>query len=114
MKYKINKNSKITKSINRSLMNCDILSDSDYIYIFIDLPGYNKDDIKINIEDNYLTIYCERNKDYDDSLSIIHAERFFGTFYRKFYMNSGGKENIKASLKDGVLNIVIKKVISVC
>jgi len=42
MKYKINKNSKITKSINRSLMNCDILSDSDYIYIFIDLPGYNK------------------------------------------------------------------------
>jgi len=29
-------------------------------------------------------------------------------------MNSGGKENIKASLKDGVLNIVIKKVISVC
>ena len=88
------------------------LTDKNHYSIMVDLPGYNKDDIKISIEDGYLTISATMNKNEEEKEhgKFVRRERYFGECSRSFYVGEEVKEDdIKASFKNGTLKIEVPK-----
>ncbi len=93
-------------------MNCDIYEKEGKYNIVIDIPGFNKDDIKIDVEDGYLTIEATRkveNDDEDKEKHYIKRERFYGSFKRQFYIGDVNHENIEAKFEQGTLKITVPK-----
>lgn len=72
-----------------------------------DLPGLNKDDVKVNITDNALTIQGERRQEHEENREgWRHSERSYGSFYRSIPLPEGiDTEKAKANFRDGVLEI---------
>lgn len=80
-------------------------------HVDVDLPGVKKDDIKINVKNNMVTISGERKEKKEVKEEDYHRiESTFGKFERSFTLPEGADgENISASSKDGVLEVVIPK-----
>jgi HSP20 family protein len=80
-------------------------------HIDVDLPGVKKDDIKIDVHDNILTIHGERNyKEEIKEEDYYKVETSFGKFQRQFTLPENvNVENISASSNDGVLDVVVPK-----
>lgn len=77
-----------------------------------ELPGFAKEDIKIDVEGDYLTISAEHkeNKDEKDKKgNYIRRERYFGSFSRSFDISGVDTEKITASYNDGVLKLTMPK-----
>lgn len=76
-----------------------------------DLPGVEKKDISISMEDNTLTIRGHRHEDIkEEKDNYYRVERHTGDFYRRFVLpDSVDRDNIDASTKQGVLEVVIPK-----
>ena len=94
------------------IMKTDIKEHNDKYSIMVDLPGYNKDDIKISIDDGYLTISATMNKNEEEKGhgKFVRRERYFGECSRSFYVGDDVEvEDIKASFKNGTLNLEIPK-----
>ena len=94
------------------IMKTDIKEHKNHYSIMVDLPGYNKDDIKISIEDGYLTISATMNKEDEEKEhgKFVRRERYFGECSRSFYVGDDVEvEDIKASFKNGTLNLEIPK-----
>ena len=94
------------------VMKTDIKEHKDKYSIMIDLPGYNKDDIKISIEDGYLTVSATINKNEEEKEhgKFVRRERYFGECSRSFYVGEDLEvDDIKASFKNGTLNLEIPK-----
>ena len=94
------------------IMKTDIKEHKDNYSIMVDLPGYNKDDIKISIDEGYLTISATMSKDEEEKEhgKFVRRERYFGECSRSFYVGENIEvEDIKASFKNGTLNLTIPK-----
>lgn len=95
------------------LMKTDIKEKGDKYIIDIDLPGYDKENIDLEIEDGYLKVLAKVDKNIDESdeeEKYIHQERFYGECSRSFYIGKNIKEeDIKASFKKGILTLTIPK-----
>ena len=91
-----------------SIMRSDILEKEDGFKIIIDMPGYKKEDIKIITENNYLTVYSERNNEENESY-YLHNERYYGKSSRSFFVGEIDKDYVTASYKNGVLELFIPK-----
>lgn len=94
------------------LMKTDIKEKKDKYLIDIDLPGYSKEDIKIDIENGYLNIHAETHTENDDEedSKYVRKERFFGECSRSFYIGDDiTEEDIKASFRNGTLTIEVPK-----
>ncbi len=95
------------------LMKTDIKEKGDKYIIDIDLPGYDKENIDLEIEDGYLKVTAKVDKNVDESdedEKYIHQERFYGECSRSFYIGKNIKEeDIKASFKKGILTLTIPK-----
>jgi HSP20 family protein len=80
-------------------------------YIDVDLPGVKKDDIKVDLEKNVLTISGERKtKEEVKEEDYYKVETSFGKFSRSFTLpDNADVENIEAKSVDGVLELVIPK-----
>jgi HSP20 family protein len=93
------------------LPDVDIVEDKDRIDVQVDLPGMEKDDIKVSVEDNILTLKGERKSFKEEKEKTYHqVERTYGKFTRSFSLPStvdGSK--IKANYKNGVLKIELPK-----
>jgi len=90
----------------------DISEDEKAIYIEAELPGVKKEEIKLNLEDDVLTISAERKQETEEKKKNYHrVERIFGNFSRSFRLGDNiDKENIEATYDNGVLNLVLPKV----
>ena len=101
-----------TRSENK-LMKTDIKEKGDKYLLEVDLPGYEKENIKVEIEYGYLTVHASMNKNIDESekdSKYVHKERYIGECSRSFYVGDEIKEeDIKASFKNGTLKIEIPK-----
>jgi HSP20 family protein len=89
----------------------DIYDKSDTIVIHAELPGVTKEDVSIEVKENILTLKGERVeiKEVNED-KYFRKERSFGSFYRAFTLPTAiNPENIKATFKDGVLEIEIPK-----
>ena len=87
-------------------------TEEDGYEVDVDLPGFRKDQIKIELENGYLTISAEKglDKDEDKEGRYIRRERFSGSCRRTFYVGEKLEQSdIKASFKHGILKLTIPK-----
>ena len=100
-----------SKALREWTPNADISEDENEYIIMMDLPGIEKNEIKVNYQDKRITITGERKKEEKvEEKDIIRRERFEGSFYRSFTLADGVNEDkIHASFKDGVLKLVVPK-----
>ncbi len=94
------------------VMRTDIVEQDKNYNIVIDLPGYNKEDIKIDVENGYLNVSAKMNSSYEDKEDgkFVRRERYFGECSRSFYVGDEIEaEDIKASFKNGTLQLEIPK-----
>lgn len=95
---------------NRNEMRCDIYEKDGNYHIEMDVPGYNKNDITIEVKDGYLTITAEKNNEENtEEKNYIKRERVYGKYQRSFYLGDLDSENIDAEFVDGTLKIVVPK-----
>lgn len=93
-----------------SKMKCDIYEKDDKYYIEMDVPGYNKNDIKIECNKGNITIHAEMEKKEEDNKKYLHRERkMYGKIERTFHLEDIDEEAIKAEFKDGILKLEIPK-----
>jgi len=91
-------------------MKCDIYEKDGNINIEVDVPGYNKEDIKVDFDNDYLTIEATKeNKNDNEEKNYIRKERFYGSVKRQFYVGNIDESKIKAKFEDGVLRISFPK-----
>ena len=97
-----------------SLLSTDVRETDNAYDVDIDLPGYNKDDIAVELHDGYLTVSAhkdEKHDENDEGGKWIRRERYVGDSSRSFYVGDEVKDsNIHASYKDGTLSLKIDKV----
>lgn len=96
-----------------SYMKTDIKEVDDQYVLDIEMPGFNKKDISVELHDGYLTISGNKstnNDEKDTKGNIIHQERYSGSYSRSFYVgDSIKKEDIKANYDNGELKIYLPK-----
>ena len=101
------------KSSKNEIMKTDIKEHKDHYEMITDLPGFEKDDIKVSVENGYLTVSAKVNNENENKENhgrIVRKERYYGECQRSFYIGDGIKENdIKAAYNNGVLKISIPK-----
>lgn len=98
---------------NEVSMKTDITEKDGNYLLDIELPGCKKEDIKMELDEGYLTISASRNtsnEEKDDKGNIIRQERYSGTYQRSFYVGDEVNEtDIKASYDNGELKIIVPK-----
>jgi len=90
----------------------DIRDAGDRFVLEAELPGFNKEDIKLDVKDGILTISAQHdeNKDEkDDKGSYIRRERYYGAYTRSFNVSEIDAEGIKAAYENGVLTLTMPK-----
>jgi HSP20 family protein len=88
------------------------ISETDNSYLVkAEIPGVNKDDVKVTIEDGMLTLQGERKQEREEGGKKYHRiERSYGCFMRSFRLPDDADESAaKAEFKDGMLNITLNK-----
>ncbi len=97
---------------DNKIMKTDIKEHKDSYSIIVDLPGYEKDNIKIDINDGYLTIDAieSSNEEEKEKGKFVRKERYYGECKRSFYVGEEIEaEDVKASFKNGTLKLVVPK-----
>ena len=91
-------------------MKCDIYEEDNNYVVEMDIPGFNKDEIDIDVEKGYLTISASHNEEKDEeNKNYIRKERVYGSTKRQFYVGVVDEDSIKASFSDGVLKVIVPK-----
>ena len=96
----------------KNLMKTDIRELKDKYIVDVDLPGFNKKDISLSLDNGYLNIKAktEKNDEHKDEGKYLHKERFYGECSRSFYVGEEIEEkNITAEFKDGILKVELPK-----
>ena len=95
------------------LMKTDVHEHDDHYEVDIDLPGFKKDEITIELNNGYLTVSAAKGLDKDENDKkgkLIRQERYAGAMQRSFYIGDTVTEaDVKAKFEDGVLNICVPK-----
>ena len=94
------------------VMKTDIHEKDDGYEIRVDLPGFKKDELKVELNNGYLTISAEKslNKDEEDHGKLIRQERYSGAMQRSFYVGSTlTEEDIRCTYENGVLMVALPK-----
>lgn len=89
----------------------DISETKDNVLIKAEMPGLSRDDVKISVQDNMLTLTGEKKQEKEEKETNYHRiERSYGAFSRSFTLPTSVKsDKIKATYKDGVLSITLPK-----
>ena len=97
--------------LTRYMPRVDTAEDNKNIYITAELPGMAKDDVKVTLSDNVLTIQGKKERKTEETKKNFHrVERSFGSFARAFRLPATvDAEKITASYEDGVLKLEMPK-----
>lgn len=100
----------------RNLMKTDIREKKDKYILEIDLPGFEKENISLSLENGYLNIHAKVNKEehnkeeHNKEEKYIRKERFYSECSRSFYIGDNVKEeDIHAEFKNGILKLEVPK-----
>ena len=78
----------------------------------VELPGFKKDEISLDIKDGYLAIAAQKGLDKDEQDKkgrVLRQERYAGACSRSFYVGNIKPEDVKAKYEDGVLSFIVPK-----
>jgi HSP20 family protein len=90
----------------------DINEDKNKFHVFAEIPGVKKDEIKITLQDNILTIEGEKKKESAKEEKNYHrSERLYGSFRRSFTLPAEvDSEKVEAKFENGILDLQLNKV----
>ena len=95
------------------MMKTDVKETDDSYEVDIDLPGFKKDEIHLELNNGYLTISTEKTLEKDNEGKkgkMLRQERYSGVMQRSFFVGEHlTEEDIKASYDSGVLHVIIPK-----
>ena len=100
------------QKMSPTLMRTDIKETESGFEMTIDLPGFKKDEIDVDLKDGYLTISASKGLDKDQKDKegkYIRQERYAGAMSRSFYVGDIQPEQISAKYEDGILKISLPK-----
>lgn len=96
-----------------SVMRTDVKANDREYTLSVDLPGVDKDNIDIALQDGYLTIEAVRNNEtteQDEKSNYVFREKIYGRMSRTFYVGEGIKEDtIRAKYDNGILTVIVPK-----
>ncbi|WP_312694153.1 Hsp20/alpha crystallin family protein [Caproiciproducens sp.] len=93
-----------------STFRTDVIDNGDKYVLKAELPGFKKEDIKIDIEGDRLTVSAEHNDETEEKKdSYIRRERRYGSFARSFDISNIKGNEISAEYKDGILELSMPK-----
>ena len=99
----------------RNLMKTDVREKDDSYELDVDLPGFQKDEIHVDLKDGYLTIGAAKGLDkdqQDENGKYIRRERYAGACSRSFYVGDAVRpEDIGAKYEDGILRLSVPKTV---
>lgn len=91
-------------------MKCDIYEKGGEVHIELDVPGFNKEDVKVDLDDGILTIAASKHEDKEEKeKNYYRKERSFGSFKRQFNVGNVKENDINAKFYNGVLKISFPK-----
>ena len=97
----------------KNLMKTDVRETEGSYELDIDLPGFKKDEVKLELKDGYLTITASKGVDKDEedkkTRRVIRQERYVGTCQRTFYVGDVKPEEVKCKYESGVLMIEVPR-----
>ena len=95
------------------VMKTDVHEHEDHYELAIDLPGFKKDEITLDLENGYLTVSAAKGLDKDETDEkgkLIRQERYAGSLSRSFFIGENVEhEDVKAKFEDGVLRLEFPK-----
>ena len=97
----------------KNIMKTDVKETDNSYEIDIDLPGFKKEDINVQLDNGYLTIAASKSLEKEDEHEKSHyirQERYSGSMSRSFYVGNDVKqEEIHAKYEDGILKLAVPK-----
>ena len=97
----------------KNLMKTDVRETDTGYEIDVDLPGFKKDEVQVQVNNGYLTISAAKGLDKDEQDHkgrYIRRERYAGQCSRSFYVGSGIQpQDVRAKYEDGILKISLPK-----
>ena len=94
------------------MFSTDIKDEGDKYVLIADMPGFSKDDIKLDVDSDVLTVSAERHSEHEDKDKkgkYIRCERSYGSYQRSFDVSGVKTEDIKAKYENGVLTLDMPK-----
>ena len=92
------------------IMKTDVKETDEGYEVDVDLPGFSKDEIKLDLNNGYLTISTEKSLNKENKGKMLRQERYVGTMQRSFYVGEAiTEEDIRARYENGVLSLPIPK-----
>lgn len=96
---------------NNNSMKCDVYEKDDAYNIEVDVPGFKKEDINIDVDNGYLTVKASKHFDETEKgKNYICRERRYGKFERSFYLGDLKTDDVEASFENGTLKIKVPKI----
>jgi len=95
----------------REQVKCDVYKKDGNFFIEMDIPGYNKEDINIEVDNGILTVSAEtKSEENEEKKDYIRRERRYGKFSRSFNIGEVETDAINAEFNKGTLKISIPEV----
>ena len=92
------------------MMKTDVKETDEGYELDVELPGFKKDEIKLELNNGYLTLTAAKNLEKESKGKLIRKERYSGTMQRSFYVGGSiTEEDIKAKYENGVLSLTVPK-----
>ena len=95
-----------------SIMRTDIKETEDQYVLSVELPGFNKEDVKLHLKDGYLNISASTQNENEEKEEgkFLRRERYTGSMTRSFYVGEDlTEEDVKAKFGNGVLTLSLPK-----
>ena len=100
----------MSKMHKMDFMKCDVYEKGGEVNIEMDIPGYSKEDISIDVDEGILTIEASHDDvKEDEEKNYYRKERVTGSFKRQFTVGNIGEDKIKAKFNNGVLTVSFPK-----
>lgn len=97
-------------SNNLSTFRTDIRDEGDKFVLEAELPGFKKEDIKLDLKDGVLTVSAQHSENTEEKKdNYIRRERRFGSFARSFDVSGIQEDQITAAYNSGVLELTLPK-----
>jgi HSP20 family molecular chaperone IbpA len=109
-KREVEKAQEQTTPMRAFLPTTDIYETEDALTVVLEMPGVDRDNIEVNVENGVLTVEGKINFGKYEGLQPIYSEYNIGPYRRSFRLSSRvDQDNIRAELRDGVVSLVLPK-----
>jgi HSP20 family protein len=107
-KQEVEKAQESTRPMRAFLPTTDIFETDDALTMLLEMPGVDRENIEISVENGVLTVEGKINFSKYEGLQPVYSEYNIGPFRRTFRISSGiDQDKIKAEMQDGVITLVL-------